>query len=58
MLSVVIATDSHLTQSAMGETSEPCCMRAPMVNQKEFRRLYCMYPEVTTILTGVAKNKS
>ena len=30
----------YLTQSAMGATSEPCCMRAPRVNQKELRKVY------------------
>ena len=33
-------SDAYLTQSAMGATSEPCCMRAPMVNQKELSRVY------------------
>ena len=30
----------NLTQRAMGATSEPCCISAPRVNQKEFRKVY------------------
>ena len=30
----------HLTQSARGATSEPCCMKAPNVNQNAFKNVY------------------
>ncbi len=41
----ILNTGAYLTQSAMGVTSEPCCMRAPIVNQKELRMLYCKQKE-------------
>jgi hypothetical protein len=40
---ISVISSAYLTQSAIGETSEPCCMSAPIVNQKELSRLYCIH---------------
>ena len=36
---VMVIVIENLTQSAKGATSEPCCMKAPKVNQKAFKKV-------------------
>ena len=36
----------YLTLSDSGATSDPCCMKAPRMNQKELRKLYWLVSSV------------
>ena len=41
---------TNLTLSDSGHTSEPCCMKAPSMNQKELRKLYWLVNSVGSLI--------